>query len=147
MRLPVEALEATVLLADVSKPATTVGAGRHVLVVDDDADVRRTVGRSLQVMGYRVDVLASRELASERLERTAFHAAVVDVQMPGPRLPAFLRELGTRCPRLPILLMSGDPSSELTPELRAQSPAPMGFIAKPFNPAQLTAAVHALTEA
>ncbi|MFC2122975.1 response regulator [Bacteroidota bacterium] len=53
-----------------------------VLVVDDDADFRRTMARALELNGYRVDAAGSGEEALQIAKERDCQVAFIDVKMP-----------------------------------------------------------------
>jgi signal transduction histidine kinase len=116
-----------------------------VLVVDDDAQVRRAMVAVLEGHGYRVTQAASAEeaIAIVGAARPPFDAAVVDVVMPavgGAELARRLRELRD-ARALPILFTSGHTEERLARTgLRPQDGA---LLRKAFTPTEL---LHALRE-
>ena len=145
--LPAELSDKPVRLTGVVEPAQRIGADSRVLVVDDERAVGDSVGRQLQALGHDVEVVITRSAALQRAsEVPRVDVIVCDMRMPGLTLADFVTQLAAQTPSLPVLLMSGDPDSTITPELRALASAPIAFIAKPFNAAQLVAAVRALRE-
>jgi len=54
----------------------------QVLVVDDDADFRRTMARALELKGYRVDAAGSGEEALQIAKERDCQVAFIDVKMP-----------------------------------------------------------------
>lgn len=106
-----------------------------VLVVDDDPIVLESCERVLASEGFAVAVAASGAEGLEALEGGDFDLMLVDVKMPeldGLQLLALSRK---RHPRIPILLMSGYPTSE-TVAATMESGAD-GFLPKPFTPEEL----------
>ncbi|MEA2227033.1 MAG: two-component system, OmpR family, response regulator MprA, partial [Solirubrobacteraceae bacterium] len=57
--------------------------GERVLVVDDDAPVRRMLERSLSAEGFDVEAAADGGAALVAVERSAPDLVVLDVAMPG----------------------------------------------------------------
>ncbi len=113
--------------------------GRLVLLVDDEAPVRRLAERALRRQGFEVIAAASAEDALDFLsqENTGLNLACVisDVVMPGLDGPALVRRLRETWPALPAILMSGYADAALRDSLQA---ADICFLAKPFSMAELT---------
>lgn len=110
-----------------------------ILLVDDEPLVRRTVERLLTRAGYTVRSAPSAEEAL-RIATTDPSIALVlsDVMMDdlhGPELVARIRQ---RVPSLPVLFMSGETREHLP---SAGVGALESFVAKPFEPQALLAAV------
>ncbi|HEX9316769.1 MAG TPA: response regulator, partial [Actinomycetota bacterium] len=59
------------------------GAGRSILVVDDDPLVRQLLVRMLESSGYVGHTAADAAEARRRLEAEDFAAILIDVRMPG----------------------------------------------------------------
>lgn len=80
---------------------------RSVLVVDDEAHIRRLVSMQLERRGYKVDVAANGAEALERLRATPYDAVITDLSMPvmdGQELCTEIRsEIGTTVPVIVLL--------------------------------------------
>lgn len=121
--------------------------GIRVLLVDDDAEVRRYADRVLRSAGYQVvicddgvDALAV--VAGE----DAFDVVVLDWALPGIDGRRVREQLRARCPSVPVLIISGHPRGE--PEALGLIDSATPWLAKPFTPAALLDAVRtALTQA
>jgi PAS domain S-box-containing protein len=126
-------------------PSTPVSAARGelLLVAEDEPAVRRVALGALRRAGYRV--LEARD-GSEALEKLHQHGgeirlAVLDLAM--PRLDGLraLDAMRRQQPALRVLLVSG----RFPPELSVPPPH-VELLAKPFEPAELTARVRALLD-
>jgi len=111
----------------------------NILVVDDDPVVRASCRRILEGEGHQVRVCASAPEALAELQRQSCQLLVVDVIMPEFDGIYLIGSVRRDSPDLPILVMSGYP----TPETIAsgQRMGATHFIAKPFTPEELAAAV------
>jgi two-component system, OmpR family, response regulator MprA len=78
----------------------------HVLVVDDDAPVRRMLARTLAAGGYEVTIAADGGQALAAAEKGAPDAVVLDVAMPGMDGLAVCRRLRANGLAAPILLLT-----------------------------------------
>lgn len=78
----------------------------HVLVVDDDAPVRRMLERTLRADGYDVTVAADGGQALAAAERSAPDLVVLDVGLPGMDGLAVCRRLRANGVTAPILLLT-----------------------------------------
>lgn len=85
------------------------GAGRRVLVVEDNVEVGRFATQILQDLGYVPEWVANAEAALERLgaDGDGFDAVFSDVVMPGMGGIALAETLRSRLPPLPVVLTSG----------------------------------------
>jgi PAS domain S-box-containing protein len=80
-----------------------------VLVVDDDADVRRVLIRRLSKRGYEVLEADGVETALQvyRAHRPHIRLVITDVAMPGGSGHALVEELRRNHPALPIVMLTG----------------------------------------
>ena len=113
--------------------------GLTALVVDDDADTRKSIARILRLAGAEVSVTGSVEDALQRLEENKWDVVVSDIGM--PRLSGYelIRLARHRGHRVPMIAVTGFD----TPEHRRQISL-HGFayhLIKPFDPEHLVAVV------
>jgi CheY-like chemotaxis protein len=109
-----------------------------VLVVDDDAIVRRVVQGHLSDAGYRIFEAEDGQEALEVLERIgSVDLVVVDVVMPRMDGPSFVDELLRRRSSQAVLFISAYPADNATDTDRPFHP----FLSKPFTRDQLYAKV------
>jgi CheY-like chemotaxis protein len=110
-----------------------------ILVVDDDASVRRMLARMLQAENYTVVEAADGLDALDQCARQAVTAVVSDVRM--PRMDGF--ELGRRIaaewPAVQLLLITAYPDTDAG-ELASR------VLTKPFRPEEFVAIVRSLTD-
>ena len=112
---------------------------RTVLVVDDDAVVRRVVPGHLSDAGYRIYEAEDGQEALEVLERTGpVSLVIVDMVMPRLNGPGLVAELLRRRPSQPVLLISAYPAEREPMEDGGPSHP---FLPKPFTGDQLLAKV------
>jgi signal transduction histidine kinase len=106
--------------------------GRAVLLVDDDAEVRRAVFGMLREAGCRVTEAAGGLEALGALERPpvgGFDVVVLDYAMPGMTGLEAARRLRARSPGLPVVMMTG----------YAEVPTGEAMLQKPFRAEELLA--------
>ena len=103
-----------------------------VLIVDDEAAVRRLVARSLAGFGFATRE-AEHGAAALRILASAepIHLVISDINMPTMDGPTLARELRATRPLLPILFITGREPPDLTGEI----------LRKPFSPEALLIAV------
>ncbi len=113
-----------------------------VLVVDDDAPVRRMLARTLEAEGDEVIVAADGGQALVAIERAVPDVVVLDVAMPGLDGLAVCRRVRGKGLAVPILLLTArDAVSDRVAGLDAGAD---DYLVKPFAPEELTARVRAL---
>src|SRR3954449_10890243 len=113
-----------------------------LLLVDDDAPIRRMLERTLTAEGYDVVAAADGGAALAAVERNVPDAIVLDVSMPGLDGLAVTRRLRAKGLRVPIrLLPARDAIHERVAGLDAGAD---DYLVKPFDPDELAARVRAL---
>jgi PAS domain S-box-containing protein len=120
------------------------GAGRTVLVVEDEATLARVVTRILSGAGYRVLAAGTGPEALALFTAKGCDALLTDVIMPemsGPRLAELLHE---RSPGLPVLYMSGYSNGLLGSTRVLDRDIP--FLEKPFTRDDLLRKLHEALE-
>jgi len=81
--------------------------GRHVLVVDDDGQVRAILSRQLQAYGVVVDTASGGAQAMAMLDRDRFDALMLDLDMPGVTGLDVLLHVQRAAPSLPVVVVTG----------------------------------------
>jgi CheY-like chemotaxis protein len=122
-----------------------VPTGETILLVEDEDPVRMVVTRSLERHGYRVLQASSGTEAAQMVRDTGERIDLLlsDVVLPGLTGPE-LAELGQRVrPSMRVLLASGYSEEAI---LRRGPVASIPMLQKPFEPAQLLAAVRAVLD-
>jgi PAS domain S-box-containing protein len=134
----------TTVHADDGPESESVPTGLHVLMVEDDAEVRKVVQTFLATLGCRVHSASSGEEALLALAPTArFDLLLTDIALgPGMRGTELAAEAQRRFPAMAILLMSGY-SAELI-EADRDSPASWELLRKPYSRAELARAIARL---
>ena len=113
-----------------------------VLVVDDDAPVRRMLERTLGAEGYDVRAAPDGGAALAAVERSLPDLVVLDVAMPGLDGLAVARRLRAKRLTTPILLLTArDAVADRVAGLDAGAD---DYLVKPFAPEELLARVRAL---
>lgn len=113
-------------------PAPAPVAGR-VLLVDDEAGIRRSVGRFLQRSGYQVTDVPSGQAALHALSGGRYDAVVSDLRMPGLSGEAFFEAVRRDFPEMVtrVVFTSGDLLHEETRAFLARSGCPS--LQKPYQ--------------
>jgi two-component system response regulator ResD len=120
----------------------------RILVVDDEPEVRYLMGVTLRMAGYQVSEASGGEEALHMIDRTAFDAVVLDIMMPvtdGYEVLQRLRAMSHRS-HTPVIVVSAK-VYDAEGMLREASGGVVDHIAKPFDPADLEAAVARVLEA
>lgn len=113
-----------------------------VLVAEDDAPVRETVRRGLELAGCRVDTAADGAEALDLLRGgLAPDLVLADIRMPVMDGIALALAVAREWPRLPVLLMTA--YADQRERADGLDDLIAGVVRKPFSLAELRAAVEA----
>jgi two-component system response regulator MprA len=116
--------------------------GAAVLVVDDDAPIRRMLERTLAAEGYDVETAGDGGSALAAVEHSAPDLVILDLALPVLDGVAVCRRLRDRGLGLPILMLTArDSVAERVAGLESGAD---DYLVKPFATEELVARVHAL---
>lgn len=114
----------------------------HVLVVDDNREMRHLVGRLLESDGYRVSTAADGKEMRRVLEERKVDLIVLDVMLPGDDGLTLCRNLRADASAVPVIMLTakGDEVDRIVGlEIGADD-----YLAKPFSGRELTARIKAV---
>ena len=113
-----------------------------MLIVDDDAGVRRMLARTLEAEGYGVSVVADGGSALVEIERAAPDLVLLDVTMPGLDGLGVTRRLRGKGDALPVLLLTA--RDAVADRVAGLDSGADDYLVKPFATDELLARVRAL---
>src|SRR5438309_6193370 len=115
-----------------------------IVVIDDDASMRRALDNLLKSVGFAVELFASPQefLQSSRPDRTG--CIVLDVRFPGRSGLDMQQELAVTNIQLPIIFITGH--GDIPMSVRAMKAGAIEFLTKPFRDQDLLDAVGAALE-
>ncbi|MGD3109543.1 response regulator transcription factor [Streptomyces sp. YGL11-2] len=119
----------------------TAGCGR-VLLVDDDAAIRRSLGRGLRLNGFTVDLADGGRSALAKVADTEPDVVVLDVSMPDLDGIAVCRHLRTDGNDIPVLMLSA--LDEVADRVAGLQAGGDDYLVKPFALDELVLRLHAL---
>jgi len=114
----------------------------HILIVDDDPEIRTLLARYLSGQGFRISVAADRRECESRIADGNPDLIVLDVMLPDGSGLDICRDLQQRRPRVPVILLTAlkeDVDRIIGLELGADD-----YLGKPFNPRELVARIKAV---
>ncbi len=113
----------------------------HILVVDDDREIRDLVARHLKKHGFRVDVASDGAEMKEAVFRSRLDLIILDRVMPGEDGLALCRYLraSSNIPVILLTLLGSDTDRIVGLEVGADD-----YLPKPFNPEELVARIRAV---
>lgn len=114
---------------------TLTASKAHVLIIDDDDRLRDLIGRFLSDHDFRVSMASSAEEARQRMAGVSFDVLVVDIMMPGETGLDLVRDLKSKAPQLPCLMLTamGEPGHRL----HGLESGADDYMTKPFEPLEL----------
>ncbi len=124
-----------------TQPAATAAQG-HVLLADDNRDMREYVTQLLTAEGWSVDAVADGQTALRHARARVPDLVLTDVMMPGldgfGLLAALRKDEATR--RVPVVLLSARAGNEA--EVEGLNAGADDYLVKPFAAAELVARVR-----
>lgn len=109
----------------------------HILITDDDSDMRWVLGTTLGALGFGVVSSANGEQALLEVGTRRFDAVLLDVNMPGMGGLETCRRMRKKAPLLPILMLTVR-DKELD-KIEALDAGADDYITKPFSVPELAA--------
>lgn len=113
---------------------------RHILIVDDDSNLRRVIQVLLEHEGYAASTAASGVEALQILRDTAQGVVITDVRMPGMSGIDLLRQIREKYPPIVVLIMTAHGSREGAAE--AMGLGAYDYLTKPVRADVLRRAVR-----
>lgn len=113
----------------------------HILVVDDDREIRELLGRFLEKQGLRVSLARDAREARKVWPMANYNLVVLDLMMPGESGLVFARWLRGQS-QVPIVMLTA--MGEETDRIVGLELGADDYVAKPFNPRELLARIRAV---
>ena len=110
----------------------------HILVVDDDAEIRQLLGDYLRKNGYEASTVADGKAMRAALARTRIDLIVLDLMLPGEDGLSLCRRLRTES-ETPVIMLTA--RGEETDRIVGLEMGADDYLAKPFNPRELLARI------
>ena len=119
----------------------------HILIVDDEADIRELISDLLEDEGHAARGTADADSTFEAIERAAPDLIILDIWLQGSRLDGIevLKRVRRDNPEIPVVIISGHGNIEVA--VAAVKQGAYDFIEKPFNADQLMLVVGRALEA
>ena len=114
----------------------------HILIVDDDLEIRKLLGRYLTDQGCRVSLASDRRTMEDALLINEVSLIVLDVLLPdgsGLDICRDLRREGSEVPVIILTALKEDVDRIIGLEIGADD-----YLGKPFNPRELLARIRAV---
>jgi nitrogen regulation protein NR(I) len=117
----------------------------HVLIVDDEVNIRRVLAAMLKREGYEVTTAADGEQALGVLLKTPVHVVVTDLVMPRLGGMELLRRVATEFPDVPVIVITAHGSVDSA--VAALKAGAFDYITKPFEQEELKKVIAKATRA
>lgn len=121
---------------------TKTSAGRRLLIVDDDADLRMLLAAYFRRIGYEVEDKDSGLAAVEPATTGSFDCFIFDVSMPGMTGIDLLRRVRDRGISTPAMFLTAHDSTD--DKVAGFKAGADDYLGKPFDPMELEVRVEAL---
>lgn len=113
---------------------------KRILIVEDDADISMVEEAYLEVAGFETKIITEGTEVETTLEQEHFDLILLDLMLPGKSGYEVCREIRDKID-IPILMVTA--RTESIDKIRGLGLGADDYIAKPFDPAELVARVHA----
>jgi DNA-binding NtrC family response regulator len=125
-------------------PSAAAPGAMRILIVDDEAIVRDSLGAWFRQDGHQVDLAESAKEALRLVASGRYDIAFLDIKMPGMDGLDLQTRLAAADPELSIVLMTAYASVETA--VRAMKNGAYDYIVKPFDPDDLSMLVRRAAE-
>jgi DNA-binding NtrC family response regulator len=89
---------------------------KPILIVDDEAIVRDSIGDWLRTANYQVETAETGEEALEMVEKKEYSILILDVRLPGKSGIQVLKEVKASKPHIKSIIITAFPSAGLADE-------------------------------
>jgi two-component system OmpR family response regulator len=119
----------------------TMETSPHLLIVDDDREIRDLLSRFLAKHGYRVSTAKDAREARRILADARIDLGILDIMMPGEDGLSLCRDLRANS-ALPLIMLTA--MGEETDRIVGLEVGADDYLPKPFNPRELLARIKAV---
>jgi len=121
-----------------------VDAPKHILIVDDEADLVGLVSYNLKKEGFTVDSASGGEAALTKMRKDKYDLVILDLMLPGIQGIELCRILRNdlKTAGLPIIMLTA--KGEEVDRILGLEMGADDYITKPFSPRELVARVRAV---
>ena len=113
----------------------------HILVVDDDREIRNLLCEYLEKNGFRTTAVAEGKSLRRTMEHTHIDLVVLDLMLPGDDGLTLCRDIRTRS-QVPIIMLTA--LGEDIDRIVGMEVGADDYLAKPFNPRELLVRIRAV---
>lgn len=113
----------------------------HILVVDDDSEIRTLLSEYLEAQGFRATAVPDAKGMRRQLDSSDIDLIVLDLMLPGESGLAVCRDLRTRS-QVPIIMLTA--LGEEIDRIVGLEVGADDYLPKPFNPRELLGRIKAV---
>ena len=107
----------------------------HILIIDDEANLRQTLARILNRAGFQVTSAENGHQGIAMLEEQAFDLVYMDIRMPDMNGLEALKRINARFSQTPVVLFTAQP--DLHTAVEALRSGASDYLLKPLKPEQI----------
>lgn len=104
----------------------------HILIIDDEAHLRKTLARILQQAGFEVTTAETAEQGLAFFKTTTFDLVFTDLRMPGMHGLDALKHIHATNPNLPVVLFTAQP--DVNSAVEGLRYGATDYLVKPLKP-------------
>lgn len=112
----------------------------HILIVEDDKEIRDGIEIYLRNQGYKVSKAANGKEGLDIISQNEIHLAIVDIMMPVMDGVTMLMKLRMQEYEFPVIMLSA--KSEEVDKIMGLNMGADDYVTKPFTPLELLARVN-----
>lgn len=112
---------------------------RHILIVDDDEEIRNLLASTLKQYGFETSLAAHGEEMFAQLQTITPDVIILDLMMPGDNGLTLCKKLNGKYPVIMLTAMGDETDRIIGLEVGADD-----YLPKPFNPRELVARIKAI---
>ena len=114
-----------------------MGQAMKIAIVDDEVDMRESIGQWLALAGYDAQIYASARDALKQIDANYPGIVITDLKMPEIDGMQFLKKLLAQDSSLPVIMITGH--GDVPMAVEAMRLGAFDFLEKPFDPQRLSA--------
>lgn len=112
-----------------------MNASGHILIIDDEANLRQTLARILNRAGFDVTTAENGRQGIELLDQQTFDLVYMDIRMPDMSGLEALKVISSRFSQIPVVLFTAQP--DLHTAVEALRSGATDYLLKPLKPEQI----------
>jgi len=107
----------------------------NILIIDDEANIRKTLSMSVETMGHQADLAGDEEVAKEFLKDERYDAVLLDLRLGDTDGLVLLDHIIEKSPETPVVVFTAHASVDTAVD--AMRRGARDYLAKPFTPEQI----------